>query len=56
MSKVCHVLTADPPGSNSRIKFEVFKDLYSFLAFQIEKATTSKHVEEVTNYLKSEWA
>ena len=56
MLKVCEVLTADPPGSNSRIKFEVFKDLYSFLAFQVEKSTTSKHVEEVSTYLKSEWA
>ncbi|RNA24630.1 ropporin-1 [Brachionus plicatilis] len=56
MSKVCEVLTADPPGANSRIKFEVFNDLYSFLTFQVEKSTSSKHVEEVCAYLKSEWA
>ena len=56
MSKVCEVLTADPPGANSRIKFEVFKNLYTFLVFQIEKSTSPNHVEEVCTYLKSEWA
>lgn len=56
MSKVCEILTADPPGANYRIKFEVFKEVYTYLVTQIEKSTSLKHVEEVCNYLKSEWA
>ncbi len=55
MTKVCEVLTADPPGSNARIKFEVFQELYEFLAVQVEKTTPKKHVDEVCAYLKTEW-
>ena len=55
MSKVCEVLTSDPPGSNARIKFTTFKELYIFLISQVEKSTSKKHAEEVCLYLETEW-
>jgi len=55
MSKVCEVLTSDPPGSNARIKFDTFKEIYTFVVVQVEKTTSKKHVEEVCTYLENEW-
>lgn len=55
MTKVCEVLTADPPGANARIKFTIFQKIYEFLATQVEKTTPKKHVDEVCNYLTQEW-
>ncbi len=56
MTKVCEILTSDPPGSNARIKFEVFKEIYVYLITQVEKSTPMKYVEEVCSFLQSEWA
>ena len=56
MTRVCEVLTMDPPGNNSRIKFEVFKDIYIYLISQVEKKTSKKHAEDVCTYLEKEWA
>ena len=55
LTKVCQVLTADPPGANARIKFDVFKEIYEFLAVQVEQSTPKTHVDEVCAYLQSEW-
>ena len=55
MTRVCEVLTADPPGANARIKFEIFKDIYTYLVTQVEKVTSKRHVENVCNYLQNEW-
>ena len=55
MSKVCEILTSDPPGSNARIRFELFKEIYVFLISQVEKSTPLKYVDEVCSYLDSEW-
>lgn len=55
MTKVCEVLTADPPGANARIKFDVFKELYLYLVMHVEKTTSKKHVEDVCHYLQNEW-
>jgi hypothetical protein len=56
LTKVCQILTSDEPGSNARIKFTVFKEIYSYLVMQIEKSSTRDKVEEVSNYLETEWA
>lgn len=55
MTKVCEVLTTDPPGNNARIKFEVFKEIYMYLISQVEKTTSKKHAEDVCSYLEKEW-
>lgn len=55
MSKVCEILTSDPPGSNSRIKFDVFKEIYTYLITQVEKSTPMNYVEEVCSFLETEW-
>ncbi len=55
MSKVCEILTTDAPGSNARIKFDTFKEIYTYLITQVEKSTSMKYVEEVNSYLESEW-
>lgn len=56
MTRVCEVLTADPPGSNARIKFDVFKEIYTYMGVEIEKSTSKKYVDEVCTYLQTEWA
>jgi hypothetical protein len=55
MTKVCEILTADPPGANARIPFEKFKEIYSYMASSVEVDIPRKHVEEVCNYLETEW-
>ncbi len=55
MTRVCEVLTSDPPGSNARIKFTVFKEIYMYLISQVEKMTSKKHAEDVCAYLEKEW-
>lgn len=55
MSKVSEILTSDPPGSNPRIKFAIFKEVYTYLITQVEKSTSMKYVEEVLSFLESEW-
>ena len=56
MSKVCEILTADPPGANSRIQFDKFKYIYIYLVSNVERETPRKHVDEVCQYLETEWA
>ncbi len=55
MTRVCEVLTADPPGANARIKFERFQELYLYYVTQVEKTTSPRYAEEVCTYLKKEW-
>lgn len=55
MSKVCEILTTDAPGSNPRIKFTIFKEIYTYLITQVEKSTPKKYVDEVLNFLETEW-
>ena len=55
MTKVCEILTTDAPGSNPRIKFSIFKEIYTYLITQVEKSTPLKYVDEVNSFLESEW-
>ena len=51
MKTVCEILTADPEGGPSRIHFQLFKDLYTYLA-QIDGEISQQQINEVTGYLK----
>lgn len=56
MTKVCEILTADPPGANARISFQTFKDIYTYLVAYLERETPRSHVDDVCKYLQTEWA
>ena len=50
---LCELLTADPEGGPSRINFELWKNLYQFLA-TIDKSITQDRIKEAVNYLGSD--
>ena len=56
MTKVCEILTADLPGANARIPFDKFKYVYIYLVSNVERETPRKHVDDVCQYLETEWA
>ena len=56
LTKVCEILSLDPPGANARIKFDVFKEIYLYLITQVEKSTSPRYADGVLNYLQTEWA
>ena len=51
MKTICEVLTADPEGGAARIHFQLFKDLYSYLA-QIDGEISADHVQSVISHLQ----
>lgn len=53
MKTVCEILTADPDGGPARIPFQLFQDLYRYLA-QIDGEITQEHINEVINHLTYE--
>jgi len=51
MKTICEVLTADPEGGAARIRFQLFKDLYSYLA-QIDGEISADHISSVLTHLQ----
>ena len=51
MKTICEVLTADPEGGAARIHFQLFKDLYSYLA-QIDGEISADHIQSVISHLQ----
>lgn len=51
MKTICEVLTADPEGGAARINFQLFKDLYTYLA-QIDGEISAEHIQSVINHLQ----
>ena len=51
MKTVCEILTADPDGGPARIPFQLFKDLYSYLA-TIDGEISQEHINTVISYLQ----
>lgn len=51
MKTICEILTADPEGGAARIPFQLFKDLYQYLAL-IDGEITNEHVKSVLDYLQ----
>ncbi|KAF6018134.1 ROPN1L [Bugula neritina] len=51
MKTICEVLTADPEGGAARIHFQLFKDLYSYLA-QIDGEISADHIQSVMTHLQ----
>lgn len=50
MKLLCELLTSDPEGGPARIPFELFIDLYRYLA-QIDGNVPPTHQEQVITYL-----
>merc|ERR1711893_2529 len=50
MKMVCEILTADPDGGPARIPFQLFQELYKYLA-QIDGEISQEHINTVINYL-----
>ena len=53
MTLACEVLTTEEEGGASRIPYEDFKELYSFLC-QIDGSIAENHVNSVLSYLESD--
>jgi hypothetical protein len=51
MKTVCEILTADPEGGAARIPFQLFKDIYTYLA-QIDGEISQTQINEVFTYLQ----
>lgn len=51
MKTICEVLTADPEGGAARIHFQLFKDLYSYLAL-LDDGISSEQVQSVISHLQ----
>ncbi|CAF0752473.1 unnamed protein product [Didymodactylos carnosus] len=54
LTKLCELLTSDPPGANARIPFEQWKKFYRYLA-ELDGDISEKHIKEVIDYLANEW-
>jgi len=52
MKTVCEILTADPDGGAARIPFQLFQDLYKYLA-SIDGEISSEHINTVTAHLQT---
>ncbi|CDS42479.1 cAMP dependent protein kinase regulatory [Echinococcus multilocularis] len=50
MKLLCELLTSDPEGGHARISFELFSDLYRYLA-QIDGNVPLAHQEQLLTYL-----
>lgn len=50
MKLLCELLTSDPEGGPARISFELFGDLYRYLA-QIDGNVPLAHQEQILTYL-----
>ncbi len=53
MKTVCEILSADPEGGPARIPFNLFKELYSYLA-TIDGEISQQHINDVINHLQYE--
>ena len=51
MKTVCEILTADPDGGPARIPYQLFKDLYKYLA-TIDGEISQEHMDEVLTHLQ----
>lgn len=51
MKMVCEILTADPDGGPARIPFQLFKDLYTYLA-TIDGEISQDHINTVITHLQ----
>ena len=51
MKTVCEILTADPDGGPARIPFQLFQDLYRYLA-QIDGDISTEHINQVISHLQ----
>lgn len=51
MKTVCEILTADPEGGPARIPFQLFKDIYTYLA-QIDGEISQQQINDVFSFLK----
>lgn len=51
MQMICEILTADPEGGAARIPFQLFQDLYKYLA-QIDGEISQEHINSVISHLQ----
>ena len=51
MKAICEILTADPDGGPARIPFQLWKDLYTYLA-QVDGDISQEHREAVISHLE----
>ena len=51
MKTVCEILTADPEGGPARIPFQLFQDLYRYLA-HIDGEISQEHLNNVISHLE----
>ena len=50
MKTVCEILTADPEGGPARIPFQLFQDLYRYLA-HVDGEISQEHIQSVLSAL-----
>lgn len=50
MKTVCEILTADAEGGPARIPFQLFQDLYRYLA-QVDGEISQEHIQNVIGSL-----
>ena len=51
MKTVCEILTNDAEGGPARISFQLFQDLYRFLA-EVDGEISSQQITDVVNHLQ----
>lgn len=51
MKVICEILTRDPEGGAARVPFDLFKELYTYLA-QIDGEISEEQIESVFTYLQ----
>lgn len=51
MKTMCEILSADPEGGPARIPFQLFQNLYKYLA-QIDGEISTEHLNAVLSHLE----